>query len=195
MEPVRLPLDQLREPCTLPFYELEPAGFVAEQPDLGDRLAPGLPELDDLGDDVDPLVCFLDILEHCALEPRARRVPGQPCEFGREVRLLEAGVAHDSADDRPHGLVHRNLMGDQLVQPLPDLLPGDFRLDSRRVARWPRHRVEVSSNGFRTVLQLGLGRGGLRHLEALLRTLRALLAIPTPRRDLASCSASSLPWY
>jgi hypothetical protein len=72
---------------------------------------------------------------------------------------------HDSSDDRPHGLVHRDPVRDQLVETLFDCLSGDACPDSRAVVCGRLDRVKMAGDGFRSVLLLG--RGCLRHLDVL----------------------------
>jgi hypothetical protein len=63
--------------------------------------------------------------------------------FGRRVGSL----IHDSSDDRPHALVYRDAVRDQLVERLFDCLSGDACPDSRAVVCGRVDRVKMTGDG------------------------------------------------
>jgi hypothetical protein len=121
-------------------------------------LAPGLPEFDDLCDDVDSLVGFVDVAEHPPGEPTsAPTVAGQSSDVFREVGSLKIDVSTRLADERPDSLVRRHAVGTQSLQLSGHVLGIEGERGFSSVLVGGAKRV---GEGLYTVLRVGSGYTG-----------------------------------
>jgi len=60
-------LRELLEIGGSPCSELDAAGFVAQESDLGDGITAWFPEFDDLGGEIDPLLIIVDVFDSSSL--------------------------------------------------------------------------------------------------------------------------------